>query len=511
MPIFQDHFLDNRHGWPLRDDWRVSQRIGDGDYTFVIDRLIPEGHSVVWKDLDIPPAEDYKVHAVIQRLGGGNHGFGLIWRGKDKDNCKAFEIAGSGYYKIKQRVNGEWSTIVDWEPCEHIRQKTGTNEILVEQLETSAKFYINSNFVHELPLTTPAENKGFGFIVNGLLKIRVHSTIVMRHVPDLDEDQPLEMSQEDLDEVLAELDEFIGMENIKLEIRTLVNYLKVQKLRREREMKTGNLSLHMVLAGPPGTGKTSVARLIGRIYKALGFLKKGHVVETDRSGLVASYVGQTAPKVDERVQEAMGGILFVDEAYALMPKASDGRDFGQEAIESLLKRMEDHRQEFALVIAGYADEMHRFLDANPGVRSRFNRYLYFEHYNPEELSLIFELFCKKGGYVLTEAAQKKLRVHMARAYALRDNRFGNGRYARNLLEKVVENHANRVVVLEPITDEMLTTIEENDLPPFTDFQLTDPADFDFPEEHLELPEVLAPPAEPVPEEGETAPPQDDSS
>lgn len=508
MPIFQDHFLDNRNSWPLRSDGQVIQQIGNGDFAFLIDRHLDQGYSLIWKEVNLPPAVPYKAQMVVQRISGGNHGYGLVWRGIDRNNCMAFEIAGSGYYKIKQRVEGQWSTIVDWEPSVHIRKKSGTNELLVEQLEESASFFINNELVHELPVTIPAANNGFGFIVNGLLRIRIHSTILMAHVPAFESAEPLEMSQEDLDAVMAELDEFIGMQNIKLEIKTLVNYLKIQKLRREREMKTGSLSLHMVLAGPPGTGKTSVARLIGRIYKALGFLKSGHVVETDRAGLVAAYVGQTAPKVDEKVKEALGGILFIDEAYALMPREADGRDFGREAIEALLKRMEDHRDDFALVIAGYADEMHRFLDANPGVRSRFNRYLYFEHYNPEELALIFELFCKKAGYELTDEARKKLRVHMARAYALRDNRFGNGRYARNLLEKTVENHANRIVNKDPITDEMLTTIAAADIPQFTDFQLTDPAEFDLTPALLNLPdpEVIVPQdldADPTPE----SPPQ----
>ncbi|MEM7801826.1 MAG: AAA family ATPase, partial [Chloroflexota bacterium] len=175
--------------------------------------------------------------------------------------------------------------------------------------------------------------------------------------------------------------------------------------------------------------------------------------------------------IDEKVQEAMGGILFIDEAYSLMPRESSGRDFGQEAIEALLKRMEDHRGEFALIIAGYADEMHRFLDANPGVRSRFNRYLFFDHYNPEELAGIFELFCNKGGFELDETAKKKVRMHMAKAYARRDNAFGNGRYARNIFENTIENQANRIVGVEEITDEVLTTFTEEDIPDFDDSDL----------------------------------------
>ncbi len=475
MSFFQDHFLDNRNEWPIRNDWQVSMMLGAGDYTYVIDRRVEDGHSIAWKDIEMPASIAFKVHTVLQRESGGNHGYGLIWRGEDRENCWALEIAASGYFKIKKRVNGIWSSEIDWQPCPAVRRNQGPDELLVEQLPQKARLFVNNELVYELDQPSPAHNRGFGYVVNGKQKIRVTSGIVMEHVPAPEEEAEAAASAaEALEEVLADLDAFIGMNNIKQEIRTLVNVLKVQKLRLEREMKTTSLSLHMVLAGPPGTGKTSVARLIGRIYMALGFLKKGHVVETDRAGLVASYVGQTAPKVDEKVKEALGGILFIDEAYALMPGEADGRDFGREAIETLLKRMEDYRDQFALVIAGYGDQMHRFLDANPGVRSRFNRYLYFEHYNPEELTLIFEKFCRDGGYELTEGARMKLRVHMAQAYARRDRTFGNGRYARNLFEKVIENQANRIVAQEPMTDETLVTFTELDLPLFTDFELNDP-------------------------------------
>ncbi|MEZ4592095.1 MAG: AAA family ATPase [Chloroflexota bacterium] len=226
------------------------------------------------------------------------------------------------------------------------------------------------------------------------------------------------------------------------------------------------LSLHMVLAGPPGTGKTTVARLIGRIYRALGFLPSGHLIETDRAGLVAPYVGQTALKVDEMVEKALGGILFIDEAYALMPRGGqNGQDFGLEAIETLLKRMEDQRGKLAVIIAGYGDELHRFLEANPGVKSRFNRYFYFEHYKPYELANIFTTFCAEHDLIVTQEARKKLLKHMTAVYHNRNRAFGNGRYARNLLEKTIERQANRIVHLEPMTDELLCTLTEADIPP----------------------------------------------
>ncbi|MEM8859550.1 MAG: AAA family ATPase [Chloroflexota bacterium] len=481
MPIFQDHFIDNRNEWPLRDDTRMKQKLLG--YHYILQRWSDVGHSLIWKDINIEPGAEYRVNTVIERRSGGNHGYGLIWRGKDKDNCYAFEISGTGYFKILQREEGTWKALINWTECGAIHQQNGTNELTVTQAETEAIFAINGIEVHRMPITIPAHNAGIGFIVNGQLRLEVDSILVTYYVERDDENgaskskKTKQSSEEDLKEVMDELNQLIGMENIKREINTLINVLKVQKLRAERGMKTTDLSLHMVLAGPPGTGKTTVARLIGRIYAALGFLAEGHVIETDRAGLVAQYVGQTAPKVEEVVNEASGGILFIDEAYSLMPSdgGAGGRDFGQEAIEALLKRMEDKRGDFALVIAGYADEMHRFLDANPGVRSRFNRYLYFDHYTPDELTGIYELFANLGGFELDEGAKKAVQLHMAKAYARRDNAFGNGRYARNLFEDTIEQQANRIVGIDnalengdAITDEDLKTFMADDIPSFKD-------------------------------------------
>lgn len=455
-------------------------------YQYLIQRWSDVGHSIIWKDVEIESTSEFRINAVIRRKYGGNHGFGIIWRGSDKDNCYAFEISGSGYFKIKRREAGEWSAVIEWTEWQGIKREAGTNELTVTQRETEAIFSINNEEVYRAPIVIPAKTAGIGFIINGQLRLEVDSVLVTYFAEREDggsngsnkgKTEGTPATEEDLKKVMDELHTLIGMDNIKREINTLINVLKVQKLRTERGMKTTDLSLHMVLAGPPGTGKTTVARLIGRIYHALGFLSSGHVVETDRAGLVAQYVGQTAPKVDEVVTEASGGLLFIDEAYSLMPSdgGAGGRDFGQEAIEALLKRMEDKRGEFALVIAGYADEMHRFLDANPGVRSRFNRYLYFDHYNPEELTGIFELFANLGGYELTDGARNAIKLHMAKAYARRDNAFGNGRYARNLFEDTIQQQANRIVGSDnhlenqdDITDEDLKTFTHEDIPKFKD-------------------------------------------
>lgn len=266
-----------------------------------------------------------------------------------------------------------------------------------------------------------------------------------------------------LDQAMAELNDLVGMENIKAEIKTLANFLKVQKIRQERGLATTSISLHAVFCGPPGTGKTTIARLASRIFQGLGFLKKGHLIETDRAGMVAGYIGQTAKKVDELVTSALDGVLFIDEAYALVP-GDTGRDFGQEAIDILLKRMEDYRDRLVVIVAGYTDEMGEFIESNPGLKSRFNRYFYFTDYTPEELLKIFEKFCSKSHFKLTDATRERLTKLFEDLYIHRDRTFGNARVVRNLFEKSIEQQANRLAVHSSFTDDLLTTLLPEDIP-----------------------------------------------
>lgn len=267
---------------------------------------------------------------------------------------------------------------------------------------------------------------------------------------------------EDYDTLLAQLNSLIGLENIKTDVGNLSNFLKVQIQRKQAGMNVPQVSLHSVFVGHPGTGKTTVARLLGRIFKSLGLLKSGHLVETDRAGLIAGYVGQTSLKVDEIVNSALDGVLFIDEAYALKPENSHN-DYGQEAIDILLKRIEDHRDRLIVIVAGYPEEMQRFIDSNPGLKSRFNRYFHFHHYTPDELIMIFEKFCGDAHFKLTEAARNKMFEVFEKSYGERDKSFGNARLARNLFEKIIENQANRIVHIAPITDEILSTIEVEDV------------------------------------------------
>jgi SpoVK/Ycf46/Vps4 family AAA+-type ATPase len=274
-------------------------------------------------------------------------------------------------------------------------------------------------------------------------------------------------SEDELNQIfnqaLAELNDLVGLENIKEEVKTLANFLKVQKIREERGLAQTSVSLHAVFCGPPGTGKTTVARLMSRIYQGLGFLKKGHLVETDRAGLVAGYIGKTAEKVEAVINSALDGVLFIDEAYALAPEDAE-RDFGREAIDVLLKRMEDNRDRLVVIVAGYTDEMTRFIESNPGLKSRFNRYFYFDDYKPDELLQIFEKMANKSHFHLRSDTRAKVLRLFEELYVRRDRTFGNARVARNLFEKSIERQANRLAVLSSLTDEVLTTLQPEDIP-----------------------------------------------
>jgi stage V sporulation protein K len=265
-----------------------------------------------------------------------------------------------------------------------------------------------------------------------------------------------------LEELMEELNTLIGLERVKDEVKQLVNYLKVQQMRLAKGMSALPISRHIVFYGNPGTGKTTVARLLAQIYRALEILSTGNLVETDRAGLVAGYVGQTALKVKDVVNKALGGILFIDEAYAL--NSGDAEDFGREAIETLLKMMEDHRHDLVVVAAGYTAKMDEFLSSNPGLRSRFNKFIHFEDYTAEQLKEIFKSFCKKADFTLTPAAEEKLADVFNILTAFRDESFGNARLARNLFEATINKQANRIVSLPEINETVLSTLEATDIP-----------------------------------------------
>ena len=276
------------------------------------------------------------------------------------------------------------------------------------------------------------------------------------------EPAPAPEPPEDLDKLLEELDSLIGLAQIKKDVRSLINLIKIRKLRQAEGLKVPELSLHMVFTGNPGTGKTTVARLLARLYRSIGVLETGTLLEVDRAGLVAGYVGQTALKTMEAVKKARGGILFVDEAYSLVPDGS-GNDFGQEAISTILKAMEDMREELVVIVAGYPEPMERFISSNPGLESRFGKYFQFEDYTGEELMDIFRLQCRKNQYVPDEETEQFCIDMFRDLYENRDENFGNARDVRNIFERAVSNQANRLSGMEKPTKEDLMRLSKEDI------------------------------------------------
>lgn len=265
---------------------------------------------------------------------------------------------------------------------------------------------------------------------------------------------------EKIEDLKKELAEYIGLDTVKKEVESLINLVTVQKLRKENGLPVNDLSLHMVFSGNPGTGKTMIARLMARIYKSLGILSKGQLIEVDRSGLVAGYVGQTAIKTSEVIEKAMGGVLFIDEAYALTNRG--GTDYGQEAVDTLLKAMEDHREDLIVIVAGYTELMREFVNSNPGLESRFNRFLHFPDYTVEEMLGIFDMRCQKSGYQLAKEARDLLKGLLA-LYSLDVEGFGNARGVRNLFERAVSAQADRLATETDITRETLMTLTAEDI------------------------------------------------
>lgn len=260
---------------------------------------------------------------------------------------------------------------------------------------------------------------------------------------------------------IAELNSLIGLTAVKQEVLSLRNFVTVQQQRQAKGLKTMPVSYHCVFSGSPGTGKTTVARIVAGIYRDLGILTKGHLVEVSRQDLVGEYVGQTAVKTNKVIDSALHGILFIDEAYTL--SAGGANDYGQEAINTLLKRMEDDRDRLVVILAGYSNEIKQFISSNPGLESRFNRYIHFEDYSAKELMDIFMINLKKAQYTITRDAVNAVYQIICDKVATKDQKFGNARYVRNLTERIVQNQANRLSVMRRSSKEQLAMIEVEDV------------------------------------------------
>ena len=260
---------------------------------------------------------------------------------------------------------------------------------------------------------------------------------------------------------VAMLDELIGLDSVKQEVETLSNFIRIQQARAANGLKTSPVSYHCVFTGSPGTGKTTVARILAQIYQNLGVVSKGHLVETDRAGLVAEFIGQTAIKTDKVIESALDGVLFIDEAYAL--NTGGENDYGKEAVATLIKRMEDYRDRLIVILAGYTDQMKDFITSNPGLQSRFNRYIDFPDYSPEELLQIFELNMNKYDYRFADGAKQYLQRFFENEVAHKDANFGNGRMVRNVFEKSIARQANRLAREVYLTIDKLSQIKIEDL------------------------------------------------
>jgi SpoVK/Ycf46/Vps4 family AAA+-type ATPase len=265
-----------------------------------------------------------------------------------------------------------------------------------------------------------------------------------------------------LQSLLGELNSLTGLASVKKDVNNLINLVKIRKIREEKGLKQPDMSLHMVFTGNPGTGKTTVARIVAEIYHKLGLLSKGQLIEVDRAALVAGYVGQTAIKTQEVIDTAMGGVLFIDEAYTLTSNKS-GEDFGLEAIATLLKAMEDNRDDLIVIVAGYPDLMEEFLQSNPGLRSRFNKVILFEDYSSDELLEMLHMRCRKNGMTLSDTGDKYAKAFFEKRIAAKGKDFANGRDVRNFFEKAYANQSNRLATMDDLSNADLSELTLEDL------------------------------------------------
>lgn len=280
-------------------------------------------------------------------------------------------------------------------------------------------------------------------------------------VDDTDEDKRT------LSELMSELNELVGLKTVKEKVNDLIAYQKVQKMRENQKLFSSKSTLHLAFTGNPGTGKTTVARIVGRIYKQIGLLSKGHFIEVSRTDLIAGYQGQTALKVKDVIERAKGGVLFIDEAYSITE--NDNSDsYGRECLTELTKALEDYRDDLVVIVAGYTEPMKKFFESNPGLKSRFNTFIEFDDYDETELADMLNMMCRKNDYVLSPISEAKIKELLANRVANKDKQFANGRLVRNIYDDLVMNHARRVVNIEAPDHQTLMEITEADVSELAD-------------------------------------------
>lgn len=305
---------------------------------------------------------------------------------------------------------------------------------------------------------TKIEVKRIAQIVNSsLIDFYGYSTIqgICNPMDKLDEDTRT------LQDLLNELNALVGLEKVKNKVQDLIVYQKVQKMRREKNLHSSKNTLHLAFTGNPGTGKTTVARIVGRIYKQIGLLSKGHFVEVSRTDLIAGYQGQTALKVKKVIEQAKGGVLFIDEAYSITE--NDKSDsYGRECLTELTKALEDYREDLVVIVAGYTEPMSKFFESNPGLESRFNTFIEFDDYSPNELDSILDYMCNMNDYILDEKVKEKIHSYFEKKTTMKDKNFANARLVRNLYDNLIMNHARRVINIANPTSSELSMIQEQD-------------------------------------------------